>query len=74
MQCEICEKETYTLRKFEDLNICVGCQKDLGVYIDYQSIGIPIRRKSNTRANIHINGSQAAPPRPYGQLPGNGSY
>lgn len=73
MKCEICETETYTLKNFEDLNICVSCQKDLGVYIDYGSIGLPVYRKSNTRPNIHLNGSPAANIRPYGQSPVNGS-
>ena len=74
MECELCDKKTYTIKNVEGLDICIPCQKDMGVYIDYSEIsGFP-RRILKTRANVHMNGRPAALPRPYGQLPGNGSY
>ena len=73
MQCEICDKEykDTILDHVEDLDVCGKCQRELGLWDSKPVSGFPVYKKRSTR-NVHLNGSPACAPRPYGQLPGNG--
>jgi len=68
VKCEFCEHDRYrNLIEFEGLKICGNCFRMFNPVIE------PIYRPKRY-INVHMNGKMACAPRPYGQLPGNGSY
>jgi ribosome-binding protein aMBF1 (putative translation factor) len=66
MKCEVCEKQyKVTLTKIEGLRVCSKCYIELGL----SRSPVWHQRRSIQRANVHMNGTAAADPRPYGRLP-----
>lgn len=64
-KCELCGKERTTRIEFEGLTICFFCKAEITPPKPYRIV----RRHSIGIPNVHLNGMQAAMPRPFGQLP-----
>jgi len=73
-KCGICEMEKRDrLVYIEGLYICQACVRELDIETGIKPVsGFPVYKKNRSTRNVHLNGSPACAPRPYGQLPGNG--
>ena len=66
--CEICNVKRFT-NLFEGLCVCFACQEELGILKKIRCYNNSVKSGS-----VHMNGSMACNPRPYGQLPGNTGF